>query len=147
MKHRFFTVLLFAAIVFGTNILPSKAQTAETPAAPESVVLFVEFTFDEKDLDTAIDLMSQMQSKVLENEDGCVAYDVLMSDEEPNKIFVYESYENQDALKAHNNTPYFKEIVGTKLKKLIKSQKIKTLYLLNPDDGESGENGPADAEP
>ncbi len=147
MKQQLIKVFLATAALLLTYANGVSAQNDETAASPDGVVLFVEFSFDENDLDTAIELMAQMQSQVLENEEGCLAYDLLMSEEEPNKIFVYESYENQDAVKKHNNSPYFKEIVGGKLKKLIKNQTVKTLYLINAEENEAAEDFMMDAEP
>lgn len=147
MKQQLIKVFLATAALLLTYANGVSAQNNETAASPDGVVLFVEFSFDENDLDTAIELMTQMQSQVLENEEGCLAYDLLMSEEEPNKIFVYESYENQDAVKKHNNSPYFKEIVGGKLKKLIKNQTVKTLYLINTEENEAAEDFMMDAEP
>jgi len=147
MKQLLIKVFLATAALLLTYANGVSAQNDETAASPDGVVLFVEFSFDENDLDTAIELMTQMQSQVLENEEGCLAYDLLMSEEEPNKIFVYESYENQDAVKKHNNSPYFKEIVGGKLKKLIKNQTVKTLYLINTEENEAAEDFMMDAEP
>jgi len=147
MKQQLIKVFLATAALLLTYANGVSAQNDETAASPDGVVLFVEFSFDENDLDTAIELMTQMQSQVLENEEGCLAYDLLMSEEEPNKIFVYESYENQDAVKKHNNSPYFKEIVGGKLKKLIKNQTVKTLYLINAEENEAAEDFMIDAEP
>ncbi len=147
MKQQLIKVFLATAALLLTYANGVIAQNDETAASPDGVVLFVEFSFDENDLDTAIELMTQMQSQVLENEEGCLAYDLLMSEEEPNKIFVYESYENQDAVKKHNNSPYFKEIVGGKLKKLIKNQTVKMLYLINTEENEAAEDFMMDAEP
>jgi quinol monooxygenase YgiN len=147
MKQQLIKVFLATAALLLTYANGVSAQNDETAASPDGVVLFVEFSFDENDLDTAIELMTQMQSQVLENEEGCLAYDLLMSEEEPNKIFVYESYENQDAVKKHNNSPYFKEIVDGKLKKLIKNQTVKTLYLINTEENEAAEDFMMDAEP
>ncbi len=147
MKQQLIKVFLATAALLLTYANGVSAQNDETAASPDGVVLFVEFSFDENDLDTAIELMTQMQSQVLENEEGCLAYDLLMSEEEPNKIFVYESYENQDAVKKHNNSPYFKEIVGGKLKKLIKNQTVKMLYLINTEENEAAEDFMMDAEP
>lgn len=147
MKQQLIKVFLATAALLLTYANGVSAQNDEPAASPDGVVLFVEFSFDENDLDTAIELMTQMQSQVLENEEGCLAYDLLMSEEEPNKIFVYESYENQDAVKKHNNSPYFKEIVGGKLKKLIKNQTVKMLYLINTEENEAAEDFMMDAEP
>jgi len=45
---------------------------------------------------------------------------VLLSEEDPNTIFLYESYENEAAYKIHVNSTYYKNIVTKKLTPLIK---------------------------
>lgn len=102
---------------------------AQNQAKP--YVIIVEFTFDEAKANQAIDLLSEMQLKTLENEEGCLVYDVLVSEENPAKVFIYESYESEAAFKIHSNSSYFKEIVAKKLKPLIKQEKITKVSPLN----------------
>lgn len=142
MKQRILSIVLIAFICLLMNAVPSQAQTTGEPK--QGVVLFVEFTFDEKDMDTALELLNELQMQVLENEEGCIAYDLLLSNDNPTKVYLYESYEDAEALKKHNNTPYFKDIVTVKLPKYIKESKIINLYPLNSDDEEGLE---LDAEP
>ena len=40
---------------------------------------------------------------------GAITYILNRSINDPNKFFVYEKYESQDALKYHSSTPHFKE--------------------------------------
>ena len=128
MKQRILGLVLIA-IAISWNVFPSRAQNMKE--GEHAVALFVEFQFDEKDMDTAIELLTEMQNMTLENEEGCVAYDMLVSDDHPNTIFLYESYENGLALKAHGNAPYYKDIVGKKLPQYIKKSKIINLYPVN----------------
>jgi quinol monooxygenase YgiN len=109
--------------------LTAQQQTVDNNGKP--VVLFVEFQFDAKDMDFAIELLTEMQNQTYENEEGCLTYDILLSKENPNTIFIYECYENNAAVELHNNAPYFKDIVVKKLVPLIKSQKILTLSPVN----------------
>jgi len=46
--------------------------------------------------------------KVL-NDPGAIAYAVHRSVDDPAKFFVYEKYEDEDALKVHSSTPHFQE--------------------------------------
>ena len=43
------------------------------------------------------------------NDPGTIAYVVHRGIDDPSKFFVYEKYENTDALKAHSSTPHFQE--------------------------------------
>lgn len=112
-----------------SNNLSAQQKTVTDNSKP--IVLFVEFQFDTKDMDLAVDLLTEMQNKTIENEEGCIAYDILLNVEEPNTIYLYECYENKVALDAHNNTAYFKKIVGEKLAPLIKAKKILKLNPIN----------------
>ncbi|MDO5524012.1 MAG: putative quinol monooxygenase [Bacteroidia bacterium] len=126
MKQQVFLFCATVLMLLCTNSGVVKAQTQ-----PEPHVILVEFIFDETKLDEAIDLLSELQMQTLENEEGCLVYDVLLSEEEPTKIFIYESYENEAAFKAHTNSAHYKEILSKKLKPLIKQEKITKVFPLN----------------
>jgi quinol monooxygenase YgiN len=49
----------------------------------------------------------QLQAKVLK-EPGTIAYALHRSSDDPCKYFVYEKYENDEALKFHTSTEHFK---------------------------------------
>lgn len=133
MNKRIFLFCALFLIFLSANTRILKAQTSGEP-----YVILVEFALDGARVDEAIELLSDIQLQTLENEEGCLVYDVLLSEEDPAKVFIYESYESEDAYKVHSNAPYFKEIVLKKLKPLIKSQKITKVFPLN-FEGESGD--------
>lgn len=126
MKKQFFIICALALTFLFANSGMVKAQEQTDP-----YVILVEFTFDKAKVDEAIELLSEMQLQTLENEEKCLVYDVLLSEEDPTKIFIYESYENEAAFKAHGQTPYFKDLVQKKLQPLIKQQKITKVFPLN----------------
>lgn len=126
MKQQIFKIALLAFAIALINVSQSLAQA--TLNNEKGVVLFVEFELDQKNMETALALLKEMQIQTLENEEGCIAYDILLSEEQPNKIFLYENYENTLAQREHNNSPYFKEIVSNKLPRYIKGSKITKLY-------------------
>lgn len=107
------------------------AQQKSVTDNNKSIVLFVEFKFDTKDMNLAVELLTEMQNETIDNEEGCIAYDILLNPEEPNIVYLYECYENKAALDAHNNAVYFKKIVNEKLAPLIKAQKILKLNPIN----------------
>ena len=121
------SLILFVAIV--ANIPSALAQDAEDP-----YVIIVEFTFDEKDADKAIDLLLEMQAQTLSNEEGCTIYDVLLSEDDPTKIFIYESYENASAFKLHESSTYYKAIVSKQLTPLVKESKVTKVIPLSQED-------------
>ena len=129
MNRRLLQVLVLFLSLFFSLSLFAHGQSVNNDEKP--VVLFVEFSFDVKDMELAIEILTEMQNQTYENEEGCISYDLLLSKEDPNTVFIYECYENNAAVKLHNNTPYFKDIVVKKLTPIIKSQKIKTLSPIN----------------
>lgn len=129
MNKYFFYVLFL--IVFSTfsHSLFAQQQNFDDQAKP--VVLFVEFQFDVKDMDLAVELLTEVQNQTYENEEGCITYDLHLSEENPTTIYIYECYENSAALKLHNSASYFKSIVEMKLVPIIKTEKILTLHPIN----------------
>jgi len=43
------------------------------------------------------------------DEPGCFRFDILQSDEDPNRFHLYEVYADQAALEAHRNAPHYKK--------------------------------------
>ena len=113
--------------------MPNKlsAQQSKLSNNEKPISLFVEFQFEAKDMKLAIELLTTMQNKVIEHEEGCIVYDKILSEEEPNTIYLYECYENKTALDVHNKASYFKSIVENQLVPLIKDQKILKLHPIN----------------
>jgi hypothetical protein len=86
MKKRLFVLAAISLVLFSVFPRPSQARDAGDP-----YVILVEFLLNEATLDEAIDLLSEIQTQTLENEDGCLVYDVLLSEENPAQVFLYES--------------------------------------------------------
>ena len=129
MNKQVLYFILLSIIMVISNNLSAQQKTVADNSKP--IVLFVEFEFDTKDMDLAVELLTEMQNQTIENEEGCIAYDILLNVEEPNTIYLYECYENKAALDIHNNAPYFKEIVNGELSSLIKARKILKLNPIN----------------
>lgn len=129
MNKNILQILILSIMMVTSNNVSAQQKPVTDNSKP--IVLFVEFEFDTKDMDRAIELLTEMQNETIENEEGCIAYDMLLNVEEPNTIYMYECYENKAALDAHNNAAYFKNIVNDKLAPLIKTKKILKLNPIN----------------
>lgn len=129
MNRLLLNILVLSITLFFFQGLIAQQRVNDNDEKP--VVLFTEFEFDAKNIELAIELLTEMQNQTYENEEGCMMYDLLISSEKPNTIYVYECYENNSAVKLHNNSSYFKNIVENKLLLLIKSQKTLTLIPIN----------------
>ena len=51
-------------------------------------------------------------------ETGCISYDAHRSNDDPYLYLMYETWESEDALRAHFETPHLKDFVG-KLPELV----------------------------
>lgn len=71
------------------------------------VVLTAVLTANEGKGDEVEKLFKDLVPKVLKDP-GTVNYMIHRNANDPNKFFVYECYENQDALKYHGGTEHFK---------------------------------------
>lgn len=109
----------------------SSAQQNKKSNNEDPIALFLEFQFEAEDMDFAIELLIEVQNQTIENEEGCIAYDILLNDEEPNTIYLYECYENKAALDVHNNAAYYKNIVDKQLSPLIKEKRVLKLKPIN----------------
>lgn len=109
----------------------SSAQQNKKSNNEDPIALFLEFQFEAEDMDFAIELLTEVQNQTIENEEGCIAYDILLNDEEPNTIYLYECYENKAALDVHNNAAYYKNIVDKQLSPLIKDRRVLKLKPIN----------------
>ncbi len=127
-KHILHLIIISIMMVISSNL---SAQQKKVSNNEKPIALFIEFQFETKDMNLAVELLTEMQNQTIEHEEGCIAYDILKNNEEPNTIYIYECYENKAALDAHNKASYFKEIVDKKLSTLIKEQKILKLNLIN----------------
>ena len=123
-----YILTLSIMMTLSTNLTANQQEVTDNE---KPIVLFVKFDFDAKDMKVAVELLTEMQNQTIENEEGCIAYDILQNVEEPNTVYLYECYENKAALNAHNKASYYKKIVGEKLPSLIKGQKILKLNPIN----------------
>lgn len=49
------------------------------------------------------------RENVRRNEPGCLRFDIVTSEEDADKVFLYEVYADAAALETHFNTPYMKQ--------------------------------------
>ncbi|HHW80678.1 MAG TPA: antibiotic biosynthesis monooxygenase [Bacteroidales bacterium] len=127
-KQTLLFIIISIMMAISTN---SSAQQSKMSNIEDPIALFLEFQFEAEDMNFAIELLTEMQNQTIENEEGCIAYDILLNDEEPNTIYLYECYENKAALDVHNNAAYYKNIVDKQLSPLIKDRRVLKLKPIN----------------
>jgi quinol monooxygenase YgiN len=75
------------------------------------IVLVATYRVKPGNADAVIEALERMAPLVREHEPGCLMYAVHHSREDSNVFLLYEQYADEAALKAHSETPYFKEII------------------------------------
>lgn len=128
MKNYFFIFCSLFLMTFFYSTSTIVAQEANEP-----YVVLSEMDIDESNFDTVVDLLSELQQSTLDNEEGCVVFDVLLVEDNLTKIFIYESYENLSAFTAHTNSAYYKKIVNKDLKPHIKKETRTKVFPINSE--------------
>ncbi len=128
MKNYFFIFCSLFLVTFFCSTSTIVAQEAD-----ELYVVLSEIDIDESNFDTVVDLLSELQQSTLNNEEGCVVFDVLLVEDNLTKIFIYESYENLSAFTAHTNSAYYKKIVNKDLKPHIKKETKTKVFPINSE--------------
>ncbi len=91
------------------------------------LVLLVQFTATHSSEEQARHYIQKMQ-ELSRREPGCRMYVGHQSSKDPRHFFLYEQYDNAEALDAHRAAPYFRENVTNGLEKLMESV-TRELYL------------------
>ena len=77
----------------------------------------------------------RMGEEVKKNEPGCLSYVVHRSLEHDGVFLLYETYKNKDALAAHRETPFFKDLIeGQVVPHLAVRQRELYSVCVNGDD-------------
>ena len=71
-------------------------------------VLIVDFEVQDGTADKVIALVSENARNSVEKEPGCLQFDVMQAADNPNRILLFEVYENEAAFQAHGKTDHIK---------------------------------------
>lgn len=73
---------------------------------PDKFVLIVDFEVKPGTADEVIRYVSENAKSSVEKEPGCYQFDVLRVPDNPNRLFLYEVYENEAAFESHSKTAH-----------------------------------------
>lgn len=94
-------------------------------------VVTVEFEIEPACLDAFLPLMSQNAEASVRDEPGCRQFDVCQDPDRPNRIFLYELYDNRESFEAHLSMPHFTEF-DKATSSMILSKTVRGLTRLPP---------------
>ena len=75
--------------------------------------------------DAFLKRVARQRDDCLEKEPGCQHVDVLVTDERPNEVLLYEIYESADAIAAHREYPHYKSFKADTAE-MVKSVDLQT---------------------
>lgn len=128
MKKNLFHIACLVLAMFAMHATAANAQNAENEQ-PHAVI--VEWEVEEINVEKFVNLLTQLQTATLENESGCITYEILQNKAKPSQFFIYEVFENAAAYDAHIRSAHFKTLVSSQIKPLIKQEKITHTTPLN----------------
>jgi autoinducer 2-degrading protein len=86
------------------------------------LLMTVKYFIQEGHRDEVLAGLREMKDLVTASEPGCLLYQVWESRDEPNVFLLQEQYVDEDALKAHRETPHFKDILEARVIPLLKDR-------------------------
>lgn len=87
------------------------------------VALVVEFDIKPEHRKAFEEVIRSHAKRTKEQEEGCVAFEVLIPKQDDNKIFLYECYRDAAAFDVHGKSPLLAETRG-KYKDMIENRRI-----------------------
>ena len=96
------------------------------------VALTVTFLIKEGREDEFITAMIDDAKGSVENELGCLRFNVFVSQDNPRRLFLWELYENEEALESHRRSPHYlqwRKIVEAWFDGPIEVHKCTPLYI------------------
>ncbi len=74
-------------------------------------VVIVDFEVKDGTAEQAIALVSENARNSVEKEAGCLQFDVMQSPDNPNRLMLFEVYENAAAFETHGKTAHIQEFL------------------------------------
>jgi len=78
----------------------------QTETAMAEIVLVVEYRIKPEFRDAYLARVRRHRKDVIANEPGCKTFNILTTDEDPNRVLLYEVYADAASFDAHGKTPY-----------------------------------------
>jgi (4S)-4-hydroxy-5-phosphonooxypentane-2,3-dione isomerase len=95
-------------------------------------VMIVDFEVQPGTADEVVKLVSENARQSVETEPGVLQFDVLRVADNPNRLVLYEVYENEAALQSHMKTPHLAAFLEKARPKFVKTTFTKTTRAAHP---------------
>ena len=98
---------LAASISLLSGLIPATAEAATEKGSGPAIVNVVTFTVPSAGIASFLRISKENSRTSLKEEPGCIGFDVLLPEGEPNTVMLIETYRDKVAYKAHRVTPHF----------------------------------------
>jgi len=97
-----------------------------------SYTLIVDFEVKEGTADQVLAAVSENARNSVEKEPGCLQFDVMQAQDNPNRIMLFEVYENEAAFQAHGKTAHIQEFLAKARPNFVKTTMHKLTRKAHP---------------
>jgi quinol monooxygenase YgiN len=98
---------LAASLSLLSGLMPVTARAATTKKTGPAIVNVVTFTVPPAGMASFLRISKENSRTSLKEEPGCIGFDVLLPEGEPNTVMLIETYRDEAAYKSHRVTPHF----------------------------------------
>lgn len=88
------------------------------------IVLTAHYTVKDGQKELVLERLQEMANLVRHHEPGCKLYQLSVHNENPNDLLLYELYDDQAAVDAHRETPYFQQLLLDKIVPLLDKRTV-----------------------
>ena len=82
------------------------------PLPPGAVVLHHELVMKPEHREECLEALWEDANGALDNEIGCLRFDVTVDSEDPNRVMLFEVYRDAEARRIHRAAPYLRRIAA-----------------------------------
>jgi quinol monooxygenase YgiN len=93
-------------------------------------IILVDFAILSGSVDLFVELVTANARSSLKDEPGCRRFDVLRTIANPDRILLYEIYDDRDAFERHTTTPHFRQFDAA-VERMVVSKSVIELESLN----------------
>lgn len=98
---------LVASISLLSGLIPITAEAAAEKGSGPAIVNVVTFEVPSAGMADFLKISKENSQASRKEEPGCIGFDVLLPNDEPNTVMLIETYRDAAAYKAHRVTPHF----------------------------------------
>ena len=121
MKQSWLSIAAAAFCVTACLLMPMRSQAAEVQLPTSYFVLTVDMEIIPGQIE-ALKKAIEENSAASIKEPGCRQFHVVSLASDPNRVFLYEVYDDEAAFKAHRATEHFKKFDSIRSKLIVKSE-------------------------